>query len=83
MKKSVETTIVKQLYRLDERKLLEVLDFVEFLTVKKDTKQQEIINETDWPQINPSHDLSHLIGSVNFKEDGVAYQRRIRDEEWS
>jgi len=32
--------------------------------------------------LNPSKDLSQLIGTVSFPEDAVAYQRRIRDEEW-
>ncbi len=38
----------------------------------------------DWPEIDPQRDLAQYIGRARgFPEDGVAYQRRIRDEEWS
>lgn len=37
---------------------------------------------TDWPQIDPSRDLSSYMGAAAISEDGVAYQRRIRDSEW-
>ena len=36
-----------------------------------------------WPEIEPQRDLASLIGKSVLLEDGVAYQRRIRDGEWS
>ncbi|HLA34782.1 MAG TPA: hypothetical protein VJ001_07940 [Rhodocyclaceae bacterium] len=38
---------------------------------------------SSWPEIDPARDLAKFIGvSTGFPEDGVAYQRQIRDTEW-
>lgn len=36
-----------------------------------------------WPLLEPARDLARFVGTSPFPEDGVAYQRRIRDSEWS
>lgn len=79
MNTQLETTIVDRLHQLDERRLSEVLDFVEFLAARRVSGE----TNADWKLINPSHDLARFVGAVSFPEDGVAYQRRIRDAEWS
>lgn len=79
MNVQLETTIVDRLHQLDEHRLSEVLDFVEFLAARRVTGE---VNE-GWRLIDPSHDLARFVGTVPFPEDGVAYQRRIRDTEWS
>ena len=79
MNAQLETTIVDRLHQLDERRLSEVLDFVEFLAARRVSGE---IN-ADWEPINPSRDLARFVGTASFPEDGVAYQRRVRDSEWS
>lgn len=79
MNAQLETTIVNRLQQLDERRLSEVLDFVEFLSSRRVSAE---VN-AEWESIDPSHDLPRFTGAVPLPEDGVAYQRRIRDSEWS
>ena len=79
MNAQLETTIVDRLHQLDERRLSEVLDFVEFLAARRVSGEEN----ADWKLIDPSRDLARFVGTVPFGEDGVAYQRRIRDTEWS
>jgi hypothetical protein len=77
MSTAIEAAIVERLRRLDERRQAEVLDFVEYLAAKSGTAA------VNWPQIDPSRDLARYIGvATGFPEDGVAYQRHIRDTEW-
>jgi hypothetical protein len=77
MSTAIEAAIVERLQRLDEHRQAEVLDFVEYLAAKSGTAAG------DWPQIDPSRDLARYIGvATGFPEDGVAYQRHIRDTEW-
>lgn len=79
MNAQLETTIVDRLHQLDERHLSEVLDFIEFLAARHASGEMS----ADWKQIDPSRDLARFVGTIPFPEDGVAYQRRIRDTEWS
>ena len=79
MNAQLETTIVDRLHQLDEHRLSEVLDFVEFLAARRVSGE---VN-AEWKPIDPSHDLARFVGTATFPEDGVAYQRRIRDSEWS
>ena len=79
MNAQLETTIVDRLHQLDERCLSEVLDFVEFLATRHASGE----TNADWKQIDPSRDLARFVGTVPLPEDGVAYQRRIRDTEWT
>ena len=79
MNAQLETAIVDRLHQLDERHLSEVLDFVEFLAARRVSGEMN----ADWKQIDPSRDLARFVGTIPFPEDGVAYQRRIRDTEWT
>lgn len=36
----------------------------------------------DWPVLNPARDFARFIGTEPIAEDGVAFQRHIRDTEW-
>lgn len=79
MSTSIETAIFERLHRLDDQRQTEVLDFVEFLA----TRSRATTPAVDWPQIDPSRDLAQYIGiATGLPEDGVAYQRQIRDTEW-
>lgn len=79
MSTAIEATIIEHLHRLDEQRQAEVLDFVEYLATKSKTASPGV----NWPQIDPSLDLAKYIGvATGFPEDGVAYQRQIRDTEW-
>jgi hypothetical protein len=50
---------------------------VEYLAAKSGTAA------VDWPQIDPSRDLARYIGiATGISDDGVAYQRHVRDTEW-
>lgn len=77
MNTAIEASIIEHLHRLDEQRKAEVLDFVEYLAAKPNAAS--VVN---WPEIDPSRDLAKFIGVATFPEDGVAYQRRIRDTEW-
>lgn len=79
MNTAIETSIMEQLHHLDERRKAEVLDFVEYLAAKSNVAAQA----EDWPFLDPARDMPRLVGTVPFPEDGVAYQRRIRDSEWT
>ena len=92
MSTAIETAIAEQLHRLDDQRQAEVLDFVEFLAIKsRAAAPQNRSPEFDpmryrgtvqWPEIEPSHDLAQFIGvATGLPEDGVAYQRQIRDTE--
>ena len=79
MNTALEIAIIEQLHHLDEHRRAEVLDFVEYLIAKSKTAAAA----TPWPQIDPARDLAKFIGvATGFPEDGVAYQRQIRDTEW-
>lgn len=79
MSTAIETAIVERLHHLDAQRKAEVLDFVEFLAAKSKAASPA----SNWPQIDPSRDLAKFIGvATGFPEDGVAYQRQIRDTEW-
>ncbi len=79
MNSTVEAKILANLRLLDEPYQVEVLDFLEYLVAKSRATPKA----GAWPVINPSHDLAQYIGvATGFPEDGVAYQRQIRDTEW-
>jgi hypothetical protein len=79
MSSTVEAKIHEKLRLLDEPHQEEMLDFLEYLIAKSGATS----NSLDWPVINPSQDLAQYIGiATGFPEDGVAYQRQIRDTEW-
>lgn len=79
MSTAIETAIVERLHHLNERHQAEILRFVEYLASKPGTSSPAV----DWPSIDPSLDLAKYIGvATGFPEDGVAYQRQIRDTEW-
>ena len=79
MSAAIEANIIEKLHQLSEYRQAEVLDFVEYLA----TKSKVPPLAADWPQIDPSRDLAKYIGTAaGFPEDGVAYQRQIRDAEW-
>ena len=73
MNTALETAIVERLHYLDEPRQAEVLDFVEYLATK---------STANWPFLDPARDLARFAGVLQFDEDAVAYQRRIRDSEW-
>lgn len=74
----LENAIIDKLHGLDEQHQAEVLDFVEYLTAKLNS-----IRQFPGQIIDPQRDLSPFIGVKTFTEDGIAYQRCIRDNEWS
>jgi hypothetical protein len=79
MSTAIEIAIVERLHQLDEQRQAVVLDFVEYLA----RKAKVTATANDWPQIDPARDLAQFIGvATGFPEDGVAYQRQIRDTEW-
>ena len=40
-------------------------------------------NASSWPLLDPARDFSRFIGSAPpIAEDGVAFQRQLRDTEW-
>ncbi|CAK0748846.1 conserved hypothetical protein [Gammaproteobacteria bacterium] len=78
MNTAIETAIVERLHCLDEHRKAEVLDFVEYLAAKSSTASPPV----SWPEIDPSCDFSRFIGTEPLAEDGVAFQRHIRDTEW-
>lgn len=78
MDSAIETSILERLHRLDESHKAEVLDFVEYLASKS---KSDAPSET-WPSLDPVKDLVRFQGALQFDEDAVAYQRRIRDSEW-
>lgn len=75
----IETSILERLHQLDESRKAEVLDFVEYLAEK--SKAAPLA--ASWPNLDPARDLARFQGLLQFGEDAVAYQRRIRDGEWS
>lgn len=77
MNTAIEASIIEHLHRLDEQRKAEVLDFVEYLAAKSNA-----VSAVNWSEIDPSRDLAKFIGTATFPEDGVAYQRCIRDTEW-
>lgn len=79
MNTAIENSILEHLHRLDERRKAEVLDFVEYLATKSNTAPLA----ASWPNLVPEHDLARFQGALQFDEDAVAYQRRIRDSEWT
>ncbi|MDP2784382.1 MAG: hypothetical protein Q8O38_07315 [Sulfurimicrobium sp.] len=79
MNTSIETSILEHLHRLDERRKAEVLDFVEYLATKSNAASITV----SWPNLDPERDLARFQGVLQFDEDAVAYQRRIRDSEWT
>lgn len=79
MNSAIETSILEHLHRLDERRKAEVLDFVEYLSTKSTASPLA----DSWPSLDPVRDLARFQGALQFDEDAVAYQRRIRDSEWA
>lgn len=79
MSAAIEASIIEHLHRLDDQRQAQVLDFVEYLASKSKMASPAIA----WPQNDPSRDLAKFIGvATGFPDDGVAYQRQIRDTEW-
>ncbi len=78
MNSTIETNILECLHRLDEPRKAEVLDFVEYLVKKFNVKPAG-----SWPDLEPTQDFARFAGKLIFDEDAVAYQRRIRDSEWT
>lgn len=70
---------MEYVHRLDERRKEEALDFVEYLA----SKFKDDTLAPAWPTLDPVQDLARFQGVLQFGEDAVAYQRRIRDNEWS
>lgn len=79
MNTAIETSILERLHQLDESRKAEVLDFVEYLATKSNVASPAV----SWPNLDPARDLVRFQGALQFDEDGVAYQRRIRDSEWT
>ena len=80
MSSTVVAKIHEKLRLLDEPRQAEVLDFLESLVAKSTAPPKAL----DWPVIDPSRDLAPYIGiATGIPEDGVAFQRHIRDTEWS
>jgi hypothetical protein len=79
MNTAIETNILENLHRLDERHQAEVLNFVEYLAAKTRVDNATV----NWPSLNPAQDLARFAGKLNVTEDAVAYQRRTRDGEWA
>lgn len=78
MNSAIEANIIERLHHLDEPKKAEVLDFVEYLLLKNSS-----LAAANWPDLEPARDFVPFVGKLNFDEDAVAYQRRIRDSEWA
>lgn len=79
MSAAIEASIIEHLHRLDDQRQAQVLDFVEYLASKSGAASPTVA----WPQNDSSRDLAKFIGvATGFPEDGVAYQRQIRDTEW-
>jgi len=79
MSTAIAAAIVDQLHHLDEQRQAQVLEFMVFLAAKYHATTQIV----GLPPINRSIDLSKYVGTVpGFPDDGVAYQRQIRDTEW-
>lgn len=74
MNTAIETSILEHLHRLDERRKAEVLDFVEYLATKSNVAPLAV----GWPNLDPERDLARFQGVLQFDEDAVAYQRRLR-----
>ena len=78
---AIEATIVERLHQLDERRMAQVLDFVEFLAAKS----ARAPSAADLPQIDPPSDLARFdpmrySGTVQWPVDGLAYQEAVRKE---
>jgi hypothetical protein len=78
MNSVVEANIIERLHHLDEPRKAEVLDFVEYLLVKFGDLSSE-----GWPVVEPARDFASFAGKLTVNIDAVAYQRHIRDSEWS
>jgi hypothetical protein len=79
MSAAIEASIIEHLHRLDDQRQAQVLDFVEYLASKSGAALPTVAR----PKIDPSRDLAKFIGvATGFPDDGVAYQRQIRDTEW-
>lgn len=79
MNTAIETSILERLHQLDDNHKAEVLDFVEYLATKSNVASLAV----SWPNLDPAHDLARFQGVLQYGEDAVAYQRRIRDGEWT
>lgn len=79
MNSAIETSILERLHQLDDNRKAEVLDFVEYLATKSNATSFAV----SWPNLDPSHGLARFQGALQFGEDAVVYQRRIRDSEWT
>jgi hypothetical protein len=67
----IETAIVEQLHALDEQRLAEVLDFVQFLAAKSKTAPQNFSQQFDPMRFS---------GTVQWPVDGMAFQEAARKE---
>ncbi|CAK0770395.1 conserved hypothetical protein [Gammaproteobacteria bacterium] len=95
MNAQLETRIIEQLHQLDERRLGKVLDFVRRQLHEKEKTPQfgnckgmltilvEDKKHCEWPLLDPARDFPRFAGTEPITEDGVAFQRHIRDTEWS
>ncbi|MHB1618529.1 MAG: hypothetical protein ACYCTY_00905 [Sulfuricella sp.] len=75
MNTAIETSILERLHQLDDNRKAEVLNFVEYLA----TKSNAAPLAASWPNLDLARDLARFQGALQFDEDAVAYQRRIRD----
>jgi hypothetical protein len=76
---AIETSILECLQQFDDNRKAEELNFVEYLATKFNASHLA----ASWSNLDPAHDLARFQGALQFGEDGVAYQRRIRDSEWA
>ncbi|MBS3964779.1 MAG: hypothetical protein KGZ80_09845 [Methylomonas sp.] len=80
MNSVLEVMILQRVHCLDEAHKAEVLDFVEYLSAKE-SKNPDLGQSLQ--EIDPLRDLAQFIGNpAIITEDGVTFQRRIRDAEW-
>ncbi|MBK1640439.1 hypothetical protein CKO12_00790 [Chromatium okenii] len=73
MNTAIETAIFEKLRTFDEQHQAEVLDFVEFLAIRR--------ANASWSLLDPARDFPKFAGSEPIAEDSVAFQRQIRDTE--
>lgn len=73
-------SIAEKLKMLDEGQQTEVLHFVEALSKAGDSSTLHSVGTQSSHE--PTSDVSDLLGSLPPGEDGVVFQRRVRDHDW-
>jgi hypothetical protein len=70
----------QRMYGQNARFVISLTDVTPPLTI--DAHPKDDYPADDWPLLKPARDLARFVGTIPFPEDGVAYQRQIRDSEW-